>query len=54
MFVTYLLFRQRMVSAIQLNNKHLFQTGKVSNILPNDVLPTKPNAKLFIAQIKPQ
>ncbi len=49
-----MLFRQRMVSTIQLNNKHFLQTGKVSDILSDDVLPAESNAKLFIAYIIPQ
>ena len=43
-----------MITAIQLNDKHFLQTGKVSNILSNDVLSTKSNAKLLIAKIEPQ
>ena len=43
-----------MVSTIQLNNNHFLQAGEVSDILSDDVLPTKPNAKLFIADIEPQ
>ena len=54
MLVADLLCRQRMVSTIQLNNKHFLQTGEVGNILSDDVLPTKSDAKLIIAKIEPQ
>ena len=44
-----MLFRYGMIATIQLHNKHFLQTGKVCDILSNDVLPTKTNTKLLIA-----